>query len=190
MRIIAGTHRGRPLISPRGDATRPITDRVKQSLFDKLASAGALESAVVLDVFAGTGSMGIECLSRGAAHATFVEKHPDALERLRENIALLRETERSRIIEGNALSTSLADALPRKDYTLLFIDPPYAMVTDEPKAQRLWKVLEKLRESCAPDAKLILRLEAHRPAPALAGWGGPDSAGYGSMALHLFHAAD
>jgi len=69
MRIIAGEHRGRKLLPPEGDVTRPITDRVKQSLFDILAPR--IEGARVYDCFAGTGSMGLECLSRGSSHATF-----------------------------------------------------------------------------------------------------------------------
>ncbi|MHC4996742.1 MAG: RsmD family RNA methyltransferase, partial [Planctomycetota bacterium] len=83
MRIIAGDHRGRRLLGPEGkNTTRPITDRVKVSLFDRLAAAGRIEGAVVLDLFSGTGSMGLECLSRGARHVTFVDRDRVALDRL------------------------------------------------------------------------------------------------------------
>ena len=81
MRIIAGEFRGRKLIPPQGDATRPITDRVKQSLFDILTPR--IDGARIYDLFAGTGSMGLECLSRGAAHSTFFEADRSALERLK-----------------------------------------------------------------------------------------------------------
>jgi 16S rRNA (guanine966-N2)-methyltransferase len=87
MRIIAGEFRGRKLLSPEGDVTRPITDRVKQSLFDILAPR--LEGAVVWDLFAGTGSLGLESLSRGARQAVFFETHRGAVARLRRNIAQL-----------------------------------------------------------------------------------------------------
>ena len=85
MRIIAGMHRGRKLLAPEGDVTRPITDRVKQSLFDILSPMR--EEAVVYDCFAGTGSMGLECLSRGAAAVTFFEADRSALSRLKKNSA-------------------------------------------------------------------------------------------------------
>src|SRR5687768_6336297 len=84
MRIIAGEFRGRRLLPPEGtDVTLPITDRVKQSLFDILAPR--IEGARVYDLFAGTGSMGLECLSRGAAHATFFEADRSAVQRLQKN---------------------------------------------------------------------------------------------------------
>src|SRR3954463_11454418 len=84
MRIIAGEFRGRRLLPPEGDTTRPITDRAKQSLFDILAPR--IEGSRVYDCFAGTGSMGLECLSRGAAAVTFFESDRSALARLRKNI--------------------------------------------------------------------------------------------------------
>src|SRR5438094_5779339 len=87
MRIIAGEFRGRRLLAPESDTTRPITDRVKQSLFDILAPR--MEGATVLDLFAGTGSMGLESLSRGAAAAWFFEADRPALARLRRNIEML-----------------------------------------------------------------------------------------------------
>src|SRR5690348_5969140 len=96
MRIIAGEHRGRRLLAPEGDATRPITDRVKQSLFDILAPR--IAGATVYDCFAGTGSMGLECLSRGAERAIFFERDRSAVTRLRNNIAAIREEGRSQVI--------------------------------------------------------------------------------------------
>src|SRR3954463_10464834 len=84
MRIIAGEFRGRKLLAPEGDITRPITDRVKQSLFDILTPE--IEGAKVYDLFAGTGSMGLECLSRGAKHSTFFESDRSAVTRLKKNI--------------------------------------------------------------------------------------------------------
>src|SRR5436309_2356542 len=99
MRIIAGEFRGRRLLPPEGEATRPVTDRVKQSLFDILAPL--IPEAVVYDCFAGTGSMGLECLSRGARLVAFFEADRSALARLKQNIAALGVSERSLIIGGD-----------------------------------------------------------------------------------------
>src|SRR5436309_11051741 len=96
MRIIAGEFRSRKLLAPATDATRPITDRVKQSLFDILSPR--IEGARIYDCFAGTGSMGLECLSRGAAHTTFFESNRSATALLKKNIAVLRVQDRSTVI--------------------------------------------------------------------------------------------
>jgi len=96
MRIIAGIHRGRRLLPPANDATRPITDRVKQSLFDVLSPR--IEGARVLDIFAGTGSMGLESLSRGASSAMFFESDRSAVRLLRQNIESLGLADQSTII--------------------------------------------------------------------------------------------
>src|SRR5439155_10416859 len=96
MRIIAGELRGRKLLPPEGDATRPITDRVKQSLFDILAPS--IAGSTVYDCFAGTGSLGLECLSRGAERTVFFENDRSALARLQKNIAALDIQGRARII--------------------------------------------------------------------------------------------
>src|SRR3954465_9465040 len=99
MRIIAGEFRGRRLLPPEGDVTRPITDRVKQSLFDILTPL--LPDARVYDCFAGTGSMGLECLSRGAAHATFFEADRSAVQRLKKNISTMRVDDACEVVPGN-----------------------------------------------------------------------------------------
>src|SRR3954454_664339 len=99
MRIIAGIHRGRTILPPPSDATRPITDRVKQSLFDILSPY--IDGARIYDIFAGTGSMGLECLSRGASHATFFEADRGALLNLRKNIATLKLDPQSTVIPGD-----------------------------------------------------------------------------------------
>src|SRR4051812_27945472 len=99
MRIICGEFRGRQIMAPHGAVTRPITDRAKQSLFDVLAPR--IDGARVYDCFTGTGSMGLECLSRGAAHVTFFEADRSALARLAQNIAALRVAERTRTIPGD-----------------------------------------------------------------------------------------
>jgi 16S rRNA (guanine966-N2)-methyltransferase len=119
MRVIAGELGGRRLRTARGDATRPTAARVREALFSML---GTLEGARVLDLFAGSGALGIEALSRGAASATFVERSPRALEALRANVAELGLAERCEIRAGEALAALGGAAI----YDLVFIDPPYA----------------------------------------------------------------
>jgi 16S rRNA (guanine966-N2)-methyltransferase len=125
VRIVAGVWRGRRLIAPAGDATRPTADRVRQALFDMLLHAPwggthVVAGARVLDVFAGTGAFGLEALSRGAAHATFIEQNRAALAALRANVAALRAEARCEVLAADAL------AVPRGAAAMLaFFDPPY-----------------------------------------------------------------
>lgn len=125
MRIIAGTWRGRALAAPSGTATRPTADRVRQALFDMLLHApwggrGLLEGAFVLDGFAGTGALGLEALSRGAAHASFFERDRAALACLQANIAACRAGDRATV-----LATDATRPPPGRPCTLVFLDPPY-----------------------------------------------------------------
>lgn len=123
MRIIAGEWRGRPLVAPAGIATRPTADRVRETLFSMLASRlGGFDGVAVADLFAGSGALGLEALSRGAAQATFVERDPSALAALRANIAKLGAGGRSDIIAGDALKLPTG----RGPFDLIFADSPYA----------------------------------------------------------------
>jgi len=131
MRIIAGEFRGRKLLPPEGDVTRPITDRVKQSLFDILAPH--IEGARVYDCFAGTGSMGLECLSRGAEHATFFEADRSALTRLDKNISTLGVQGKSKVIKGDLFRHMAMTAVAEKA-NLIFLDPPYRFLREQPAA--------------------------------------------------------
>jgi 16S rRNA (guanine966-N2)-methyltransferase len=125
MRIIAGTLRGRALVAPPGQTTRPTAQRMRQALFDMLMHApwaeGAVAGAAVLDGFAGTGALGLEALSRGAASAAFVERDRAALAALRANIAACRVEASCRILAGDVLKPGRA-ASP---CSLIFLDPPY-----------------------------------------------------------------
>ena len=150
MRIVAGAWRGRTLVAPPGQGTRPTADRVRQALFDMLMHAewggrDVIEGAAVLDVFAGTGALGLEALSRGAASACFIESDAAALRALRSNIAACKAEDRTDILEGDALQfqgrtwsglprlagdTSSASAATSKKRdggpaSLVFLDPPY-----------------------------------------------------------------
>lgn len=122
MRIIAGEWRGRPIEAPPGPATRPTADRVRETLFSMLASRlGTFEGLRVADLFAGSGALGLEALSRGAASVIFVESYPNAVEAIRRNAGKLGAGSRVEVIAGSAL------ALPKREpYDLIFADPPYA----------------------------------------------------------------
>ncbi|MFT8309518.1 16S rRNA (guanine(966)-N(2))-methyltransferase RsmD [Acetobacter malorum] len=126
MRIIAGARKGRMLAAPSGTTTRPTADRVRQALFDILLHApwggpDLLTNARVLDVFAGTGALGLEALSRGAEHATFFENDRPALSALRTNIAGCKWEDRSKVIPRDVTKPTRAPA----PCSLLFLDPPY-----------------------------------------------------------------
>jgi 16S rRNA (guanine966-N2)-methyltransferase len=127
MRIVAGRHRGRRLVAPPGAAVRPTSDRAREALFDilshgRFAAAGLpFAEAAVLDAFAGTGALGLEALSRGAARAVFMENAADALTALRRNIAALGEGGRARVLSGDATRPPRAS----EACALVFLDPPY-----------------------------------------------------------------
>jgi 16S rRNA (guanine966-N2)-methyltransferase len=130
MRIIAGKHKGRPISAPTGRDTRPTTDRVRESLFSTLTSHfGSLEGLNVVDVFAGSGALGFESLSRGAACATFFDKAPGALACLRENASKLGYgREQARVCKYDVLAAP-GEVLARKLHLpqdIVFLDPPYA----------------------------------------------------------------
>lgn len=120
MRIVAGELGGRKLIAPEGTSTRPTTDRVREAIFNSLGSAGVLEGALIADLYAGSGAVGIEALSRGAEHCIFVERDRTALRALDRNLSALDLVGRSRVLSGDALSLA-----PTLDVDIVFADPPY-----------------------------------------------------------------
>lgn len=121
MRVIAGRLRSRSLVAPRGSATRPTTDRVREALFSIL---GEMTQRRVLDLYAGTGALGIEALSRGAEHATFVECHAAALSALRRNLSALELTEQATVVP-NRVERARARVAQGAPYDLVFCDPPW-----------------------------------------------------------------
>lgn len=122
MRVISGEWRGRKLLAPKGDATRPTADRTRETLFSMLTSRlGSFEGLVVADLFAGSGALGIEALSRGAATCLFAEQDRDALDVLRGNLSSLNAAARADVRAGSVLGLGPA---PRA-YDLLMLDPPY-----------------------------------------------------------------
>ena len=126
MRIVAGKFRGRPLVAPDDGRVRPTSDRVREAMFNILAhgiDGFAIEGAIVLDLFAGTGALGLEALSRGAHSCLFVEEEPEARALIRRNIEALGLTGITRIYRRDA--ADLGDAGNRPPFTLALLDPPY-----------------------------------------------------------------
>ena len=132
MRVITGSARGRRLKELEGMETRPTTDRVKEGLFSAIQFE--IEGRKVLDLFAGTGQLGIECLSRGAASAVFVDRRADAVKLIRENLKLTELADRARVVAGDSMEF-LKSLKERFDIVLL--DPPYAAGLLEPAIAHL-----------------------------------------------------
>ena len=120
MRVVAGELGGRKIVSPDGTSTRPTTDRVREAIFNSLGSSGVLDGALVADLFAGTGAVGIEALSRCAERCVFVERDRAALRVLEENIDALGLRDRSKVITSDAMATASAI-----DCDIVLADPPY-----------------------------------------------------------------
>ena len=142
MRIVAGKHAGRDLTSPNDFRVRPTAEHVRAGLLDMLAAD--LPKARVLDLFAGTGALGLEALSRGAANVDFVETRPSSLHALRANVALLRARDQTRIFKRDALP--FAAALEEDSYDVVLVDPPYGSrmldrVIESWQAKRFSRVL-------------------------------------------------
>ena len=121
MRVVAGTLRGRPIVAPEGDATRPTTDRAREATFNSLVSLGAVEGSKVVDLFAGSGALGIEALSRGASSCTFVERDRKALDSIRHNIKTLQLTDTTTVLSGDVMTNVVA----LRNVDLVLADPPY-----------------------------------------------------------------
>lgn len=253
MRIIAGEHRGRPLLGPDGsETTRPITDRVKQSLFDRLWAMGVFgddglepgpdpgedlvidpreelaaieaqeeegvqevqeaeeattsdgsdkpateteadspqDAPRVLDIFSGTGSLGLEALSRGGRSCVFIERDRVGRERLTENIRTIGLDDRARVRAIDALSPGWWEALGERDFGLILLDPPYRMIEDAAIAGRVGGVMNGLRSIAADGCVMMLRTPSGHTPPGVdaARWDGPDSYRYGGMTLHFYEA--
>ena len=141
MRIVAGQWRGRRLRTPTGLETRPTADRVRETLFSMLSSRlGSFENLRVADLFAGTGALGLEALSRGAARATFVESDRAACRTIDRNLEKLRLT--GATVLCTPVEIVLAqEALAGRKYDLVLLDPPYEMTNHEPLARHLPQVL-------------------------------------------------
>jgi 16S rRNA (guanine966-N2)-methyltransferase len=129
MRVVAGVYRGRTLLAPKGQHTRPTTDRVRESLFSSLTSllGPELGGGAVLDAFAGTGALGIEALSRGCTTVTFVENDREVMKTLNRNLDSLGALGRARVVLGDVLTLVDKGTLPGGPFALLLLDPPYRL---------------------------------------------------------------
>lgn len=184
MRIISGEHRGRKLLAPDGDQTRPVTDRAKQSIFDVLAHR--LPDARVYDCFAGTGSFGLESLSRGSVHATFFEQHKPTLALLRRNIDAMKLADRSTVITDDCLCY-LARSTPTHRADVIFLDPPYRFLREKPA--ELQAAAEAIaRSHLAPGGVVVFRHDA-ADTLALPGLSPIDARNYGGMAVEFLALA-
>jgi 16S rRNA (guanine(966)-N(2))-methyltransferase RsmD len=190
MRIIGGEFGGRKLLPPQSDATRPITDRAKQSLFDILTPLIGAET-LVYDCFAGTGSLGLEALSRGAKFCTFFEADRSAVARLSQNIAAVRVEDRSRIVPGDLfkwfhLSTTRPTSTEASGADLVFLDPPYRFIRQHAD-ELLQLALHLAHAHLRPGATVVLRHDEKDQIelPRLTRF---DTRDYGDMRIELLRA--
>jgi 16S rRNA (guanine966-N2)-methyltransferase len=178
MRVIAGSRKGHTIAAPRGSDTRPTSDRVRENVFNLV---GPLEGARVLDLFAGSGALGIEALSRGAASAVFVERDADAVRAIERNLDRLRLSG-TEVVHGDALSTLEREAASGAKYDLVLVDPPYGMLTEI--QSRLARLLPQLLSA---DGLVVVETDA-RVEPELP-LSMRTSRKYGHTRVTLFEAA-
>jgi 16S rRNA (guanine(966)-N(2))-methyltransferase RsmD len=179
MRIIAGRLRRRSLRAPKGQLTRPTSDRTREAIFNLLQSRLSLEGAEVLDLFAGTGALGLEAISRGAAAATFVEHHPAVLQVARRNAQDLEVADLCRFLRADA--AAYLDRYGGPPYDVIFADPPYDL---DGLAGLPDQALPHLR----PDGLFVLEHDARLSFgehPRL-----DTSRSYGRTVVSLFRSAD
>ena len=189
MRITGGAFRSRELRAPRGARTRPTADRVREALFSILQSRVELEGARVLDLYAGTGALGLEAMSRGAAHAVLVEKDRAALDALRENRRALGLDDTTQV-----LTSSVEQCEVRGPFEVVFADPPYADVRSGVAVRALERVAARLaaayegapEEEGAVRAIWVLEHDSKDKAPVIIGLTWSDTRVYGDTALSFF----
>jgi 16S rRNA (guanine966-N2)-methyltransferase len=177
MRVIAGSRKGHKLAAPRGFDTRPTSDRVRENLFNLV---GPVDGARILDLFAGSGALGIEALSRGAMSAVFVERDPDAVRTIERNLDRLRLTG-ARVVRGDVLNAIAQEVIAGAKYDLVLVDPPYGMINEiQPRLAR------HLPPLLAADGLLVVeadaRTEPELPLPIRT------SRKYGQTRVTLFEA--
>ena len=185
MRVVGGRHRGRRLVAPPGETVRPTSDRAREALFNIIehgsfaAGGSRLRDRRVLDAFAGTGALGLEALSRGAAFATFLELRAAGRKTLAANIAALGETARAQVLAGDATAPPKAPA----PVALAFLDPPYGKALGQPAIEALaaagW---------FEPGSLIVLEIGAREEIPVPEGFTLRDDRRYGAARLVFFEA--
>jgi 16S rRNA (guanine966-N2)-methyltransferase len=185
VRIVGGKWRGRRLEAPRGTGTRPTSDRAREGLFGALeARLGAgLSEVAVLDLFAGTGALGIEALSRGASRAVFIENDAFASAALQANVAALKAGDQATVVRGDALAGASARVVALGPFALLLLDPPYRI-----EQALVWEAVERLDRDGCLDADPLIVYEHERSAGASApkGFTALRTYVYGDTAMTLF----
>jgi 16S rRNA (guanine966-N2)-methyltransferase len=181
MRVVGGDLGGRRIAAPRGTATRPTPERVREAVFSIL---GPLDGLHVLDLFAGSGALGIEALSRGAAGVTFVDSGRQALRVLRENLARLGLEDRSRVVARDWRRAVRAEAEAGRLYGLALIDPPYAVTATI--APHLPSILGPV---LAPGARVVLEHSSAAPDDLLSGFADVSVRRYGDTAVSIGRVA-
>jgi len=187
MRIIGGNKRGMKLLCPKTQDTRPITDRVKESLFNILRNYDLVEDRRVADVFSGVGSLGLEALSRGAQFVTFVEQDPKIAAYLDKNIAKAGFVAQSRVMRINALRVGAPVEPGGPKHDLVFVDPPYARTREAGAGSLLDRLLGTLGHQVAEQGVAVVRTE--RGVTLLDAYGSfdvIDRREWGSMTLALY----
>jgi 16S rRNA (guanine966-N2)-methyltransferase len=156
MRIVGGKWRGRPLRAPKGQATRPTSDRVREALFDALSArmGSDLSGGAVLDLYAGTGALALEALSRGACRAVLIENERGALAAMRANITALDAEEATVVVDSDAGGPGLTRASSLGPYALLLVDPPYRI-----DAARIASAMQALHDAGALEPGAIVAYE-------------------------------
>jgi 16S rRNA (guanine966-N2)-methyltransferase len=184
VRIVGGEFRGRPLAAPKSQVIRPTTDRTRESVFNVLAHSfgDRLEGARVLDLFAGTGALGLEALSRGAAFCMFIEESPEGRGLIRDNVEAFALTGRTKIFRRDA--TALGEAGTVQPFGLVFADPPYGRGLGE-------KALMSARAGnwLLPGALCIVEEKASVGFAPGEGFSILDERGYGETVVRFLQAA-
>ena len=183
MRIVSGEFRGKALIAPKGEATRPTSDRARQAIFNILEHApwsDGVRERRVIDLFAGLGALGFEALSRGAAFCLFVETDEAARGAIRENVDAMGLFGRTRVHRRSAVDLGVRPGADGPAFDLAFLDPPYAKGLGEP-------ALEKLAAGgwLAPGAVVVFERGAAEPTPEVAGYTLLDVRDYGVARVHF-----
>lgn len=184
MRVVGGEFRGRPLATPRDQSIRPTTDRAREAVFNVLAHrfGEKLERARVLDLFAGTGALGLEALSRGASYAVFIEESAEGRGLIRSNVEAFGLTGRTKIFRRDA--TKLGEAGTMAPFGLLFADPPYGKGLGE-------LALQSARAGgwLTPGALCVVEESAAAPFQPGAGFSVIDERSYGETVIRFIEAA-
>lgn len=181
MRVIAGNAHGRRIIAPRGLETRPATARVRSSIFSRLDARFDMTGARVLDLYAGSGSLGLEALSRGAAHVTFVDASRVAVATIAKNLQVFGLTGASRILTADVLCAIADLSGARESFDLVFVDAPYA---DDLSAEVLAALVEK--EVVVPQGWIVVRQAGRAAALAPTGLERVNEATLGDHRIALY----